>query len=96
MEQVLINFLMLAIRFGCGLIFGCRVREPKCGAGSNDPQVWWNWFGYTTGIVILCATIVQQIVAIRGGPSIPIEIYTLMGILAGAVFGATVIRKRDE
>lgn len=55
-----------------------------------------NWFGYTVGIVILLAFIASLVVSLRGGPCIPVEIYVLMGTVAGAVFGATVLKRNGR
>jgi multidrug transporter EmrE-like cation transporter len=53
------------------------------------------WFAYVVGFVNLGAFIVCLVVSVRGGPSVPYEVYGLMGIVTGAVFGVTMLKGND-
>lgn len=52
-------------------------------------------FAHVVGTVILVAFIAGQIVSLRGGPKIDPEIYALLGIVSGAVFGVTLLGRRN-
>lgn len=52
-------------------------------------------FGHVVGLVILTAFIAREVAELRGGPKMDPEIYALLGIVAGAVFGVTLIKGRN-
>jgi hypothetical protein len=53
------------------------------------------WFAYIVGFVNLGAFVVCLCVSVRGGPNVPYEVYGLMGIVTGAVFGVTMLKGND-
>lgn len=53
-----------------------------------------DWFGYSVGIVILAAFVGSQIASLSSGSQVPAGIYTLMGIVAGGTWGATMLKRK--